>query len=271
MAMPAQAGAPFAAVPTHRALDAIAAAVTIFHEEAAGDPTITRMRRLLARITVPAFLERLSQRLGAALDRSAAVKAWRRPAPASFGHIGIGRQRQEGLAFVGAQPPLGRLSPGALQALAAIAEESGDGSIRLTPWQSVMLANVPEQHARTVAERMAALGLVTARSHPLAAMVACSGTPGCAASRADTKADALALAQGLAAAGAPLRSIHLSGCEKSCASARVADATLVASALGRYTLFRKAAGAASRFGVPLGRDLTLAEAALSLGGAKDLP
>ena len=76
----------------------------------------------------------------------------------------------------------------------------------------------------------------------------------------DTKADALALARALGSAAAASRSIHLSGCAKSCACAGIADFTLLACAGGTYELLAKAGGG-GRFGVSLAGHLSLAQAA----------
>lgn len=68
-------------------------------------------------------------------------------------------------------------------------------------------------------------------------MTACTGSSGCGKALADTKADAVQLAE--------LQSdhdVHLSGCPRSCAAAHTAPVTLLAVSLGRYDLyFRDAA------------------------------
>jgi precorrin-3B synthase len=250
------------------------AAVSLFQEETARDATITRFRHLLARHSAEAFLDRLADRLGALLHRDAALAAWRRRAPLSMGHVGVGMARQTGLAFVGAQAPLARLSARMLAGIAGIAEALGAGGIRLTPWHGVVIPGVAQERAAEVAEALEALGLVCGRRNPLAAIVACAGTAGCAASYADTKADALEIARRLAASAAPRHSVHLSGCAKSCASARVADATLVATAPGRYELFLKThgeAGTGGKFGLSIARDLSASEAGERLLGAFATP
>ena len=252
-----------AAVRPEHAVTAVLAAVSLFQEETAGDAAITRLRQLLARLPAEAFLERLAGRLGALLHRDGEFMAWRRRTPLPMGHVSIGDQRQKGLAFVGAQAPLARLTSQMLAGIAGIAEALGSGGIRLTPWHGVIIPDVRQERARHVVQALEALGLVCERGDPLAAIVACAGTAGCAASHADTKADALEIARRLAASATPGPSVHVSGCAKSCASARLADATLVATAPGRYELFLKTngeAGTSGRFGVPIARGLSAREA-----------
>lgn len=252
---------PFIAVPAQHAVGAVAASLALFAEAAASNPEVTRFRHLLARISRPELFDRLAERLPGAVERSAEVGGWRRPEPAALGHVGVGEQRQAGLVFVGAVPPLGRLSPDLLARLADLAEELGDGSIRLTPWQSVILPSVLREVAPPAVAALEAAGLTCDPAHPLASIVACAGMTGCARARSDTKADALALAGALGPAVAAGPLIHLSGCAKSCACAGVADLTLLAAAPGRYELFAKADDRSSRFGRRVAGDLTVSQAA----------
>ncbi|CDP50549.1 Cobalamin biosynthesis protein CobG [Devosia sp. DBB001] len=178
---------------------------------------------------------------------------------ASTSHFGIHPQ-SPAIFWIGARPPLGRLTPEMLEGLATLAEREGDGTIRLTPHQSVILPGLARPAATLAA--LEALGLVTAPDHPLSDMLACSGSAGCRSALADTQRDAVMLAGFGIRAG-----LHLSGCEKSCASAQAAPHTLVAVAPGRYDLYRRADGAASRFGEKLASSLTVAGIARKLAKA----
>ena len=253
---------PFIAVLPDRAVAAIATLLALFLDAAAGDPAITRMRHLVARASRRDVLDRLSEKLG---ETGATIETWRRRVPARLGHVGITEQRQAGFAFVGAVPPLGRLAPDVLMGLADVAEEMGDGSVRLTPWQSLILPMIATKNASEVAAILQSLGLYCDASQPLAAMVACAGSPGCISGLADAKADALALAQALG--NSPGR-VHVTGCAKSCASIRVADVTLLALAPGTYELFVKAADAPSKFGRSIARDVGVDEAAARIRALK---
>ncbi|KFL26487.1 hypothetical protein JP74_12095 [Devosia sp. 17-2-E-8] len=180
-------------------------------------------------------------------------------ARASASHFGIHAQ-SPAISWIGARPPLGRLTPEMLEGLATLAEREGDGTIRLTPHQSVILPGLVRPDMALSA--LEALGLVTAPDHPLSDMLACSGSSGCRSALADTQRDAMLLAGFGIRAG-----LHLSGCEKSCASAQAAPHTLVAVAPGRYDLYRRADGAASRFGEKLASSLTVAGIARKLAKA----
>ncbi|DBA73599.1 TPA: hypothetical protein ACH3X1_011241 [Trebouxia sp. C0004] len=62
-------------------------------------------------------------------------------------HItGVHPQRQEGLFWVGACIPVGRLQSDDMDDLAHIAETYGDGTMRMTVEQDVIFPNVPEKN-----------------------------------------------------------------------------------------------------------------------------
>jgi precorrin-3B synthase len=250
--------AAFAMCRIDDAIDVVAAAIEVFLAETGDAHDTTRMRHLFARRPAAAFHDRLSARLGARITRGIAVESWRRRASISRTLLGVQRQRQDGLCFVGAMPPLGRLAPAMLVALADAADQYGDGTLRLTPWTGAMIVNVAAVHAGKAARALAQAGFADVTS-PLSAMIACSGMTGCAKGLADTQADARRLAAHLATDGAT-PSIHLTGCAKSCAAPAAAAVTLLASAPGRYDMFVASKGG-EKFGRPIARDLGIAEAA----------
>jgi precorrin-3B synthase len=202
-----------------------------------------------------ALRDRLCQRidLGAAAD-------WRRAAPRPSAPIGIVPQSQRGLVAVGAMPPLGRLDPRMLRALAHLARAENAGTIRVTPWQSILLADIPAPRATRVVQALTVSGLVCDDKDSRSQMIACSGSAGCASALADTQKDGAALAQ-LVAAGAD---VHVSGCSKSCAAAHVASVTLLAASPGHYDVFIRDNAAASRFGRRVAANATVAEAATAI-------
>jgi ferredoxin-nitrite reductase len=148
---------------------------------------------------------------------------------AKYQHIGIHPQRQQGLFYIGVVLPLGRLESGQMQGLADLATKSGSGTLRLTPWQNLLLTDIPQQWIGDVQSEIAFLGLDSSATNIKSALVACSGKKGCAASATDTKVHALALAEYLETR-VPLDcpvNIHFSGCEKSCAQHGKSDITLL--------------------------------------------
>ncbi|MFL6610103.1 MAG: precorrin-3B synthase [Pseudomonas sp.] len=193
-------------------------------------PDQIRMRDVLAELPADEFMARLAGRVPLQ-----ACPDWQRDASIDGLHLGVHSQHDDRV-YVGAAAALGRLDAGMLRGAAQMAREKGDGSLRFTPWQSLMLPNVRVENADEVLARLQALGLLVSVAQPLAQLIACTGSSGCGKALADTKADARRLAEGLQRRGQALE-IHLSGCPRSCAAAHVAPVTLLAVAPGRYDLY----------------------------------
>ncbi len=146
-----------------------------------------------------------------------------------YQHIGVHPQRQQGLFYIGVVLPLGRLESRQMRGLADLAAKYGSGTLRLTPWQNLLLTDIPQQWVGDVQSEIAFLGLDSSATNIKSALVACSGKKGCAASATDTKSHALALAEYLKTR-VPLDcpvNIHFTGCEKSCAQHSKSDITLL--------------------------------------------
>jgi ferredoxin-nitrite reductase len=158
-------------------------------------------------------------------------------------HLGAQPQRQSDRYYVGVVLLLGRSTGAQIGGLGSIAARYGSGTIRLTPWQNVIIPDVRSIDLKTVQGLINDLGLVQTATHPSSLLRACAGATGCQFSATDTQADAIALSEYLAAKltlDRPLN-IHFSGCEKSCAQHDLADITLWGEAEpttgdGRYRL-----------------------------------
>lgn len=220
---------------------------------------ISRFRHLLSDMSVGEILAAT----GAGIRGDERSEGFQRRLGAAPARTGIFAQR-DGRMSVAALPPLGRIAPEAFEGVAALAETYAQGEIRMTPWQSVLLPNVMQGDAQIVLASMAELGFIADSTDPLAGMIACAGLEGCSAGLADVKSDARRLAALLQAKDASGLNIHLSGCSKSCAAPRPAQATLVAVAAGRYDVFWREGGAANTFGACLGADHDIETAAALL-------
>lgn len=153
--------------------------------------------------------------------------------------IGVIAQRQPGVSMVGAMPVLGRLTPATLDAVASVAARSGTDDVRLTPWRSVLVTNIPTHRAPSTLRELEQLGLAVERSDPALAVVACAGSAGCAATSSATQRDAASLVANLRSTSATHPpSVHFSGCSKRCADRRTDyDVTLIGSPTdGTYEL-----------------------------------
>ncbi len=250
-----------AAVPAEQAAELVFAVLALFLDGAT--PEQTRMRHLLETLPAAELMARLRARHPQLeLRHDTDLAAWRRAPAAPQLRFGVQAQVEAGLRLVGAQAVLGRLDAAQLSALAELSERHGDATLRLTPWQGVLLPNVPARAAEGLAAKLHGLGLLTDPVAPLARLVACTGQSGCARALGETKADARRLAE-LLPSGAELPLVHLSGCPRSCASAQVAPYTLLATAPGRYRLLARDPGVAG-FGRELADQLTIEQAAARL-------
>nr|WP_236556100.1 oxidoreductase [Paraburkholderia domus] len=216
----------------------------------------TRMRHLLATHSVDALLQHAQKYVDFPLTRDTSLASWQRLTPADATlRLGAHAQRIVGMLHAGGQPPLGRLDAATLRGLATLSQQQGNGTLRMTPWQSVLLPDITADAAPAVLAEMKALGLACDPARPITHLIACAGSTGCAKSLADTKADALVLADRLPDGV----DVHLSGCPRSCAAAHCAPYTLLAAAPGIYDLYRR--DGQPGFGSCVAHQLTIEQAA----------
>ncbi|MBK5313462.1 precorrin-3B synthase [Pseudomonas sp. TH35] len=213
-------------------------------------PDQTRMRHLLAEYPVAGFVAQVAERVPLLSIVSGA-----RVTNSNVLHIGVHPQRETGRVYVGATPPLGRLDPAMLRGAARLARERGDGSLRFTPWQSLLLPDIHEDDAAQVIHSLESLRLRCSADDALAHLIACTGSAGCGKGLSDTKGDALQLATLLQRQG-QVFDVHLSGCARSCAAAHITPATLLAVSPGHYDLYFRDA-AQPGFGALHARNLTI--------------
>ncbi|MEM5436048.1 precorrin-3B synthase [Paraburkholderia diazotrophica] len=227
-------------------------------------PEHTRMRDLLAVHSVERVLAHVESKMGIALARDVSIERWRRaPADPSL-RLGAHRQHDERRSHVGGQPVLGRMDSATLRGLARLVADNDGATLRMTPWQGVLLTDIDTTKVAPTLQALDALGLACDAHNPLTRVIACAGSAGCAKSLADTKADASKLAAWLPADA----QVHLSGCPRSCAAAHRAPYTLLAVAPGRYDLYRtRDPRDPTGFGHCLARGLTIDEAAGMLNHA----
>lgn len=216
----------------------------------------SRMRQLLAVIAPSQLLQQLQTRLPFAIQ--APPTDWQRAPVSQRAPMGIYPQQQSGLSMVAVSARLGRINAAQLNALAELTEHYGDASLRLTPWQGLLLPNIPEHSASKLLHKLTELGLLTDAQEPLSNLIACTGSSACAKGMADSKADALQLAGRLRASRARPQ-VHLSACQRSCAAAHTAPFTLLASSAGHYQLYQRTPEAAG-FGQLQASAMTIDEA-----------
>ncbi len=141
-------------------------------------------------------------------------------------HVGVHAQKQPGLSYIGATVLNGRLNPEQLHALASLAETHGDGHLRATIGQNIVLVNIPNTKVSDAVEKIVALGLQVEPTVFYRGAVACTGTEFCKLAIAETKGFAKWLVgemeERLPEFDQQLR-LHVTGCTNSCGQSWIAD------------------------------------------------
>ncbi|MEH2079362.1 MAG: ferredoxin--nitrite reductase [Nostoc sp.] len=144
-------------------------------------------------------------------------------------HIGVYKQKQAGLNYVGLHIPVGRLYAEDMFEVARLAEVYGTSEIRFTVEQNIVIPNIADSHlatflTETLLERFSIdPGLLT-RS-----LVSCTGAQFCNFALIETKNRALAMIKALEEELTFTKSvrIHWTGCPNSCGQPQVADIGLM--------------------------------------------
>jgi len=194
------------------------------------DRSKARLKYVLDTMGFDAFLSLVEEKLGEKLIRVTDDCVKERPQPDRLAHIGTHRQKQPNLNWVGVVVPTGYLTAGQMRGLSEIAAAFGDGDIRLTVWQNLLISGVPDHKLTEVIAAIATLGLATSATPVRAGLVACTGNTGCKFAAADTKGTAELIATHVETRlemDQPIN-IHLTGCHHSCAQHYIGDIGLVA-------------------------------------------
>jgi ferredoxin-nitrite reductase len=207
------------------------AIVRVFSEH--GDRTNrnkARMKYVLDAMGFDKYLALVEEKLGWKLVRVSAEAVALRPVFDRAAHIGVHKQKQADLHWIGVVLPVGKLTAAQMSGLAAIAQQIGDGDIRLTVWQNLLISGVPTSKLELAEAAIEDLGLTTKASSIRAGLVACTGNTGCRFSASDTKRHAEEIARWCEARvelDGPVN-IHLTGCHHSCAQHYISDIGLLA-------------------------------------------
>ena len=144
-------------------------------------------------------------------------------------HVGVQRLKN-GLNAVGVAPIAGRVSGTILAAVADLAEQAGSERIRFTPYQKLVILDVPDDKLDELTTGLDALGLRSRPSHWRRNLMACTGIEFCKLSFAETRVRSQALVPELerrlddinAELDVPV-TVNINGCPNSCARIQIAD------------------------------------------------
>ncbi len=186
----------------------------------------SRLMWLIEELGLETFRSMVEKRMGKPLTTAAAEDAidWEKR-----DHIGVFKQKQAGLNYVGLYVPIGRLYAQDMFDLARLAEVYGKGEIRLTVEQNLIIPHISDENLDTfLAEPL--LEKFTLNPAPLErSLVSCTGSQFCNFALVETKNRALAMTRQLdEELEIPEKvRIHWTGCPNSCGQPQVADIGLM--------------------------------------------
>jgi sulfite reductase beta subunit-like hemoprotein len=153
------------------------------------------------------------------------------PREETFAHwvrTNVFAQRQPGYFGVTAQLPLGDCSPDQLRALANVARESGNGTLRASNDQNLYLPWVPGDRVAAVYETLQSLRLAAPDALHISDVVSCPGADYCSLAVSRSMGMASAIRKHLLARNGEVESlgtfrIRISGCPNACGQHYVGD------------------------------------------------
>jgi ferredoxin-nitrite reductase len=184
-----------------------------------------RLKYLIDKWGVEQFLAETQKKLAFPLVRFPLEQCAQRPPALKHGHIGVYRQSQKGRNYIGVVIPVGVMTSRQMRRLAGLAANYGSAGVRLTPWQNLLIPDVPDAFVEAVKRQLVRIGFHHEASHVTGGLIACTGNTGCKWSATDTKGQAVKLAEHLGqrvSLDQPIN-IHLTGCPNSCAQHYVGD------------------------------------------------
>ena len=190
-----------------------------------------RLKYVLDRLGHEGFLTEAETVLGYKLPRLAPDQCDRRSPIDRMGHIGVHPEREDDRFYIGIALPAGKLTSDQMRGLADLAKRFGDGDLRLTVWQNLLLSGIRGADVEAVKKAVDEMDLRWSVSHLRAGMVACTGAFGCRFALAHTKeamADLLDDLDDRVHMDQPIN-VHMTGCPNSCAQHYIGDIGLLAT------------------------------------------
>jgi sulfite reductase beta subunit-like hemoprotein len=183
-----------------------------------------RLKFLVEQWEIPRFRAEVERRLGRELRRAPQPEAEPVVERARV-HLGVNRQRQDGLYYVGIALLGGRTSGTGLRVLADLADRYGSGRVRTTVTQDILLLDVPEANLEPLKRELDRHGFHHDPGWARKATIACTGVQFCKLAVAATKNHATELVDYLernVRLSEPVR-ISVTGCPNSCGQHHVCD------------------------------------------------
>ena len=204
----------------------VAAAIALVYRD--HGPRESRSKARLAFLIADWGAARFRKALEAQLGRTLPPAGRDARGRASTDHVGIFRQRQQGLNYIGLKTPVGRITGDQLLELARLADVYGRGALRFTPAQNIIIPHVPDTLLGALTAEPLLQELPYNPSAVQRGLVSCTGTDFCNLALIDTKSRAVALARDLERLLPNTRplTVRWSGCPASCGNHYTADVGL---------------------------------------------
>jgi sulfite reductase (ferredoxin) len=214
-------------VQQHQVIPVVRAITNVFRES-----EVLRQSREHARLkflflqhgwTADSFLAAIESKLGYKLDPAEPEHL-----PASFhrDHLGVIPQKQPSLFSVGANIIRGRITPAQIRVAADLADHYGDGHLRATPMQNLLLINIGGLNVPAVVEKLNEAGMPVLTNSFARGTVACTGSEFCKLALTETKSYARWLTEQLDDRFPGYQEdlkLHITGCPNSCGQHWIAD------------------------------------------------
>jgi ferredoxin-nitrite reductase len=206
------------------AMDVIVGTVTIFRDHGYREKrNHARMKFLVADWGVEKFREKLEEVVG----RTWTLGGERVTEPWKGGYLyGVHPQKQEGLNFVGLSLPVGRISGDILLEFARIAQKYGNGDLRTSNTQNIIIPNVPNANVEALLAEPLLQQFPATPATFTGHAVSCTGNEFCNLALVETKERMKEIAAHLDATfpdfDTPIR-LHVNGCPNQCGQQAIAD------------------------------------------------
>ncbi len=208
------------------AVEVCAAVVLIFRDHGSRESrSKNRLGFLIDEWGVDRFRFELVKRLRRPLPRAGVD--FRNPLPED--HLGIYRQKQSLMNYVGLKVQVGRIQADELEEAGRLVEKYGNGEIRLSPHQSMILPNIPDKNLGDLLEESLVKKFDYSPKGIKKGLVSCVGSDYCSLAAIETKTRAVEVADRLeeSLSGTRPISVHWSGCPAACGNHLVADVGLL--------------------------------------------
>jgi sulfite reductase (ferredoxin) len=176
--------------------------------------------------TAESFLAEIERRIGYALAPPVAETL---PGSGVRDHVGIHGQKRAGLSYAGFSVLSGRITPEELRQVAGLAEQFGDGTLRTTASQNILILNIPDTRLDAFRVAAGACGVPLDGLAFQRGTLSCTGSEFCKLAITETKQFSIRLARELddrLPGFDHAIKVHVTGCPNSCGQHWIADVGL---------------------------------------------